>query len=73
MEQTKKSSGEALYKAFIYLALILLAVTIIIPVAWVFMASVKQNSAIMMGRCRQAFIYRTLRMPGARRGWVSLC
>ncbi|MCI9681911.1 MAG: carbohydrate ABC transporter permease [Lachnospiraceae bacterium] len=44
MEQTKKSSGEALYKAFIYLALILLAVTIIIPVAWVFMASVKQNS-----------------------------
>ncbi|MCI8400639.1 MAG: carbohydrate ABC transporter permease [Lachnospiraceae bacterium] len=44
MEQTKKSSAERLYKAFIYVALITLAVTIIIPVAWVFMASVKQNS-----------------------------
>ena len=44
MEQTKKSSGETLYKVFIYLALILLAVTIIVPVAWVFMASIKQNS-----------------------------
>ena len=37
-------SGEKLYKFFIYLVLILLAVTIIVPVAWVFMASVKQNA-----------------------------
>lgn len=44
MEQTKKSSAERLYKIFIYVALITLAVTIIIPVAWVFMASVKENS-----------------------------
>lgn len=29
---------------FIYFVLILLAVTIIVPVAWVFMASIKQNS-----------------------------
>ncbi len=33
-----------LYKIFIYVALITLAVTIIVPVAWVFMASLKKNS-----------------------------
>ncbi len=44
MERTKKTSADRLYKAFIYVALITLAVTIIIPVAWVFMASVKENS-----------------------------
>ena len=31
-------------KVFIYLALFLLAISIIVPVAWVFMASVKENS-----------------------------
>ena len=40
----KQTSGERLYKVFIYVALITLAVTIIVPVAWVFMASVKENS-----------------------------
>lgn len=44
MERTKRSSADRLYKAFIYVALITLAVTIIIPVAWVFMASIKENS-----------------------------
>lgn len=44
MEHKGKSTGERLYKIFIYVVLILLAVTIIIPVAWVFMASIKQNS-----------------------------
>ena len=44
MERTKKSSADRLYKAFIYVALITLAITIIIPVAWVFMASIKENS-----------------------------
>ncbi len=43
MEQ-KKHSAEWLYKLFIYVALITLAITIIVPVAWVFMASIKQNS-----------------------------
>ena len=38
------NSGETIYKVFIYFMLILLAVTIIVPVAWVFLASVKQNS-----------------------------
>lgn len=40
----KKSSSDALLKFFIYAALIALAVAIIVPVAWVFMASIKQNS-----------------------------
>lgn len=38
-----KETGK-LYKAFIYLCLIILAITIIIPVSWVFMASLKANS-----------------------------
>ena len=40
----KKYSGNLLYKVFIYVALITLAISIIVPVAWVFMASLKQNS-----------------------------
>ena len=45
MTETKKSTGgEKLFKFFVYFMLILLAVCIIVPVAWVFMASVKQNS-----------------------------
>lgn len=44
MERTKRSSAERLYKAFIYVALLTLAVTILVPVAWVFMASIKENS-----------------------------
>lgn len=45
MNENKQSgSGMNLYKFFIYFVLILLAVTIIVPVAWVFLASIKQNS-----------------------------
>ena len=47
MNTNKKAAsqtGEALVKAVIYIVLIALAITIIVPVAWVFMASVKQNS-----------------------------
>ncbi len=36
--------GERLYKIFIYLVLGLLAVLILVPVAWVFMASLKETS-----------------------------
>lgn len=43
-QKTKISGADRLYKVFIYFVLILLAVTILVPVAWVFMASVKQNS-----------------------------
>lgn len=37
-------AGDKLYKIFIYVVLIALAVCILVPVAWVFMASIKQNS-----------------------------
>ena len=40
----KKHSGNILYKIFIYVALLALAISIIIPVLWVFMASVKHNA-----------------------------
>ena len=39
-EKKHSNSTEHLYKIFIYVVLILLAVSIIIPVAWVFMASI---------------------------------
>ena len=45
MKQNKiTSSSDRLYKTFIYLVLGLLAVLIIVPVAWVFMASIKENA-----------------------------
>lgn len=44
MNQAKTNSAERLYKVFIYFVLIMLAVCIIVPVAWVFLASIKQNS-----------------------------
>ena len=42
--QKETVSAERLYKIFIYVVLLTLAVLIIVPVAWVFMASIKQNS-----------------------------
>ena len=42
MKNNENRSGKV-YKIFIYAALILLALTIIVPVAWVFMASFKEN------------------------------
>ena len=42
MESSKKTN--TLYKVFVYLVLVILAISILVPVAWVFMASVKQNS-----------------------------
>lgn len=41
---TASRTGDGLYKVFIYVVLITLAVTIVVPVAWVFLASIKQNS-----------------------------
>ena len=43
-EKKIHSGGDRLYKAFIYLVLSLLAISIIVPVAWVFLASLKQNA-----------------------------
>ncbi|MCI8538591.1 MAG: carbohydrate ABC transporter permease [Oscillospiraceae bacterium] len=45
MKKEKKGlSADTLVKIFIYVALITLAVMIVVPVAWVFLASIKQNS-----------------------------
>ena len=43
-EKKDAKTADRLYKFFIYFVLIILAITILVPVAWVFMASVKQNS-----------------------------
>ena len=40
----KNNASRILYKGFIYVALLALAISIIVPVAWVFMASVKKNA-----------------------------
>lgn len=40
----KNGTGEKLFKVFLYLALSLMAILILVPVLWVFMASVKENS-----------------------------
>lgn len=40
----RNSGSDKLYKTFIYVVLIALAVVIIVPVLWAFMASVKQDS-----------------------------
>ena len=39
-----KMSLSKLYKLFIYVALLALAISIVIPVGWVFLASIKENS-----------------------------
>lgn len=40
----KKGNGQRLYRVFIYVVLFALAISIVVPVAWVFMASIKENS-----------------------------
>jgi len=43
MNKSKGIRTKTLYKIFIYVTLIALAISIIIPVAWVFLASIKEN------------------------------
>ncbi|WP_256358177.1 carbohydrate ABC transporter permease [Bacillus sp. sid0103] len=43
MKKHKGMSAEKVYRIFIFVTLITLAISIIIPVAWVFLASLKQN------------------------------
>lgn len=43
-KKTNSNGTDKLYRVFIYVALIALAVSIIVPVAWVFLASIKENS-----------------------------
>ena len=44
MKKKKEMSTKSLYRIFVYVVLLALAISIIVPVAWVFMASVKENS-----------------------------
>ena len=44
MNNKKFAVNDKVIKVVIYIALIMLAISIIVPVAWVFMASVKENS-----------------------------
>lgn len=39
-----KNGKDKLYKVFIYVVLLLLAISIVVPVGWVFFASIKENS-----------------------------
>lgn len=43
MLNTKSSISSKMFKIIVYIALVLLAVSILVPVAWVFLASIKQN------------------------------
>ena len=43
-KKTQDAAGLVLFKIFIYVVLGLLAITILVPVAWVFVASIKENS-----------------------------
>ncbi len=44
MKQRKGFSADTLYKLFIFVVLIVFAISIVVPVGWAFMASVKENS-----------------------------
>ena len=44
MKNRKSMSADTLYKIFIVVALITFAITIVVPVGWVFLASIKENS-----------------------------
>ncbi len=44
MKKKKEMSLNTLYRIFVYVVLLALAISIIVPVAWVFLASIKENS-----------------------------
>lgn len=48
MKKIEKLSLDSLYKVFLYVALITLAISIIIPIGWVFFASLKQPHEFFM-------------------------
>ena len=49
MEKKNKKPGQIISQIIIYAALLILAMSIIVPVAWVFMASLKMNSEFLGG------------------------
>lgn len=63
MMKNNRKQRVKLYRFFVYFVLLLLAISIVVPVAWVFMASVKENSefygnpwALPMGLHWQNFV-----------------
>lgn len=78
MQEKRKPrfTGEQLYHIFIYVVLAVLAICILVPVAWVFMASIKQNAEFYgspwgapSGRALAEISW----TPGPRPAWVSSC
>lgn len=67
-------STERLYKFFIYFVLIMLAITILVPVAWVFLASIKENSEFYGNpwTMPKGFYCKTLWMPGIWQRWAII-
>ena len=73
MQEKRKPrfTGEQLYHIFIYVVLAVLAICILVPVAWVFMASIKQNAEFYgsLWACTGRISW----MPGPRPGWGNSC
>ena len=75
-DMTKNSTASSkVAKVFIYLILGLLAVTIIVPVAWYLLLQLKriQSFTEVHGRFRKDSISRTLQMRGKLQTWVLIC
>ena len=68
----KTRSFEKLYKAFIYVALITLAISIIVPVGWVFLKRI-ESSTDLHGQCQKDSTSKTLWMLGIKQKWVTTC
>lgn len=73
MKKEKISSGK-LYKIFVYVALITLAISIIVPVIWVFMSSLKTNAEFreVHGHYLLVFIFKTLLMLLKKPIWLNI-
>ena len=63
----KKKPGKIISKILIYVALFALAVSIIVPVAWVFMASLKKNAEFIGGDVNPWALPKTLLYHGIPR------
>lgn len=77
MNHRQKLAGEksnAVSKFFVYLLMAVLTAVIVVPVAWVFMASVKQNSEFYGNplRCPRGCTCKTLQTHGQRRAWAII-
>ena len=67
-------TSRRLYKLFIYVVLLALAVSIVVPVGWVFLASIKENSEFYGNpwAMPKGVYIRTLSMRSRKRGWGTI-